>query len=148
MRCQNPVKRWKTSKAIPLFSMCFSILVVDKKAKNSRQRIPERYPMIPKTPKVEKAKGSLKCGWSQELKEVLTATHIYIYITSGFLRDKPYDESKCHLASSKFDQMLFNAHGKVSKSSWKTLTVSISHLFRTRFVLSPFPSQKSVGKSH
>ena len=58
MRCQNPVKRWEISRAIPFF---FSILIADKKAKNSRRRIPERYPIIPKTPIVEKAKGNLKC---------------------------------------------------------------------------------------
>ncbi len=58
MRCQNPVKRWEISKAIPFF---FSILIADRKATNSGGRIPERYPMIPKTRKAEKAKGNLKC---------------------------------------------------------------------------------------
>ena len=66
MRCQNRAKGWEISKAmpdsrLPSFSIVLSILIADKKAKNSRRRIPERYPMIPKNPKVQKATGNLKC---------------------------------------------------------------------------------------
>ena len=45
----------------PVFPMFLSILIADKKTKNSRRRIPERYPTIRKTQKVQKAKGNLKC---------------------------------------------------------------------------------------
>ncbi len=61
MRCQNPVKRWEISKAIPFVFYLFLNSDRKNEAKNSRRRIPERYPMIPKTPKVEKAKGNHKC---------------------------------------------------------------------------------------
>ena len=50
----------KSDTRYPSFSIFFSILIADKKAKNSRRRIPERYPMITKTPKVQQAKGNLK----------------------------------------------------------------------------------------
>ena len=47
--------------AHPLKPPIGSLVIADKKAKNSRRRIPEQYPMIPKTPKVQKVKGHLKC---------------------------------------------------------------------------------------
>ena len=51
----------KRDSQYPFFPMFLSILIADKKTKNSRRRIPERYPTIRKTQKVQKAKGNLKC---------------------------------------------------------------------------------------
>ena len=89
MRCQNPVKRWEISKAFksdtllfPSFSQFWS--------QTRKPRIPDEEfqsdtPWSPKPRKLKKRREVSNVGWSQELTEVLTATHIrilqHLYVT-------------------------------------------------------------------
>ncbi len=53
----KPAKAMRNPKSDTLVFLSFSQFW----SQTRKPRIPERYPMIPKTPKVEKAKGNLKC---------------------------------------------------------------------------------------
>ena len=79
MRCQNPVKRWEIWKAIPDTLLFLSLSQFSSQTR--KPRIPDEEfqcdtPWSPKPRKFKKRRQISNVGWSQELTEVLTATHV------------------------------------------------------------------------
>ena len=79
MRCQNPVKRWEISKAIPdtlLFLSFSQFWLQTRKPRIPDEEFQSDTPWSPKPRKFNKRREISNVGWSQELTEVLTATHV------------------------------------------------------------------------
>ena len=79
MRCQNPEKGWEISNAIPntLFFLCFSqFWSQTRKPKIPDEEFQSDTPRCPKPWKLRRRREISNVGWSQELTEFLTATHV------------------------------------------------------------------------
>ena len=80
MRCQNPVKWWEISKAIPIFFYLFLNSDRRQESQEFQTRGSRSIPHDPPSPESWKSEGTSQMlydvGWSQELTGVLTATHV------------------------------------------------------------------------
>ena len=71
------VKRWEISKATPFFFYLFLYSDRRQESQEFQTKNSRAIPHDPQNPESSKSEGkSSNVGWSQQLREVLTATHV------------------------------------------------------------------------